>query len=131
MNDYMVVVSSRNVLKLAHIETHDLRLLGPPRLVQLHTDSTTTTTDATTTNADSKDGSKDNNKDKTFNGNPLTIVMARVNAQGRRVALMTRSGPFGTIDTRIWLYDADTDHIINFDFASIGQIPDALYWNTP
>lgn len=129
MNDYMVVVSSRNVLKLAHIETHDLRSLGPPRLVQLRTDSTSTNNTADNSKEDNNNGKDD--KDKASSDSLLTIVMARVNAQGRRVALMTRSGPFGAIDTRIWLYDADTDHVISFDFASIGQIPDALYWNTP
>ncbi|RNF11394.1 Intraflagellar Transport Protein 140 [Trypanosoma rangeli] len=61
----------------------------------------------------------------------VVVTDARVNAQGRRVALMTRRIADDLMDSRIWVYDCDKDLINFYDFAVRGEIPDAVYWNTP
>ncbi|ORC92553.1 intraflagellar transport 140 [Trypanosoma theileri] len=61
----------------------------------------------------------------------VIVVDAKVNAQGRRVVLMTRCIAGDKPDSRIWVYDLDTDLISCYDFAQRGEVPDAVYWNTP
>nr|CCC52348.1 conserved hypothetical protein, fragment [Trypanosoma vivax Y486] len=64
-------------------------------------------------------------------GESLVVSSAKVNAQGRRVALMARHVETDQLDTRIWVYDADTDNISSYDFMLRGEVPHAVYWNTP
>ncbi|KAF8292793.1 putative intraflagellar transport protein 140 [Trypanosoma cruzi] len=61
----------------------------------------------------------------------IVVTDAKVNAQGRRVALMTRRIADDLPDSRIWVYDCDRDLLNFYDFAARGEIPDAVYWNTP
>ncbi|RNF21419.1 Intraflagellar Transport Protein 140 [Trypanosoma conorhini] len=61
----------------------------------------------------------------------IVVTDAKVNAQGRRVALMTRRIADDLPDSRIWVYDCDKDLVNFYDFSVRGEIPDAVYWNTP
>ncbi|KEG12663.1 intraflagellar transport 140 [Trypanosoma grayi] len=61
----------------------------------------------------------------------IIVTDAKVNAQGRRVALMTRRISDDQPDSRIWVYDCDTDQMCSHDFAEREEMPDAVYWNTP
>ncbi|CCW70532.1 unnamed protein product [Phytomonas sp. Hart1] len=105
MKDFVVAVSSQNSLRLVRITPRGLQPLGPSRPFRLIEDGT--------------------------EANRVTVVSARVNAQGRRVALMARVGPLQVPDTRIWVFDTDTDKMMTFDFAVRNEVPDAVYWNTP
>lgn len=107
MNDFVVAVTSKNVLRLARISTQDLKAIGPSRPLQFSL--------------------PDNGELK----HPITISAACINAQGRRIALMTRVGPTQATDSRVWVYDCDTDKLTNYDFASRNEVPEAVYWNTP
>lgn len=107
MNDFVVAVSSKNVLRLARVMTQDLKAIGPSRPLQF--------------TIDGEEGGKA----------PITVASACINAQGRRIALMTRVGPTQAADSRIWVYDSDTDKVTSFDFASRNEVPEAVYWNTP
>ncbi|CCW62699.1 unnamed protein product [Phytomonas sp. EM1] len=105
MKDFVVVVSSKNSLRLVRVTPRGLQPLGPSRPFRLIEDDT--------------------------EANKVTVVSAHVNAQGRRVALMARVGPLQVPDTHIWVFDADTDKMMTFDFAERNEVPDAVYWNTP
>lgn len=107
MNDFVVVVSSTNVLRLARIASQDLRPLGPSRPLELPP------------------------KTNEPHNEQITVSAAYINAQGRRVALMTKVGPFQEPDSRIWVYDTETDKVSSFDFEPRDEMPEAVYWNTP
>ncbi|CBH16656.1 hypothetical protein, conserved [Trypanosoma brucei gambiense DAL972] len=64
-------------------------------------------------------------------GNDLVVTSIKVNAEGRRVALMARCVSNDQPDTRVWVYDADTDLMFSYDFMERMEIPHAVYWNTP
>eukprot|EP00796_Vickermania_ingenoplastis_P013382 gene13382-9209_t len=107
MNDFVVAVSSKNVLRLARITSQDLKAIGPSRPLLF--------------TASEEDDEKV----------PITVSAACINAQGRRIAMMTKVGPMQATDTRIWVYDCDTDKLSSFDFASRNEVPETLCWNTP
>lgn len=106
MNDYVVAVSSKNVLRIARIATQDLKGVGPSRPLIF----------------DPKKGAENE-----F----ITVTSACINAQGRRVALMTKIGALQLPDTRIWVYDTETDKVHSYDFGPQNEMPEAVYWNTP
>nr|CCC94455.1 unnamed protein product [Trypanosoma congolense IL3000] len=64
-------------------------------------------------------------------GDDLVLTTMKVNAEGRRVAFLARRISDHQPDTRIWVYDADTDLMSSYDFMDRMEIPHALYWNTP
>lgn len=107
MNDFVVAISSKNVLRLARIVSQDLKSVGPPRQLEFPL-----------------------KKDEPRNV-PITVSAACINAQGRRVALMTKVGPLQEPDSRIWVYDTETDKLTSFDFQLRNELPEAVYWNTP
>lgn len=136
MNDYLVAVSSKNYLRLARISPRDLRQMGPSRPLVFSTRPSS---------GDPDEGSAEEGEEE---GGPVSSVAspmaksvsaltdvcisaARVNAQGRRVAFITKIGPVGIPDTRVWVYDSDTDKMTSFDFAPRFEVPEAVYWNTP
>ncbi|KPI89602.1 hypothetical protein ABL78_1267 [Leptomonas seymouri] len=133
MNDYLVAVSSRNYLRLARVSSRDLRQVGPARPLTFDTSSDSDVAEAPSAAAQPRRLSKSSagavavipQKVK------VSVLAARVNAQGRRVAFMTKLGALGLPDTRIWVYDSDTDKMSSFDFATRNEVPNAVYWNTP
>lgn len=112
MNDFVVAVSSKNVLRLARITTQDLKPVGPSRPLNFQA-------------LEDKDGGSSASKGS------ITVSSACINAQGRRIAMMTKVGAIQIPDSRIWVYDCDTDKLTSFDFAERNEIPEAVYWNTP
>ncbi|CAD2216420.1 hypothetical protein, conserved [Angomonas deanei] len=120
MCDYMVAVSNKSVLRLAKISALNLTPFGPSRPLNL----------SNATILSLKDGG-DREQQRVNVSGPLTVVTARINAQGRKVALMTRVGSLGSPDSRIWIYDSDIDKAYCYDFAEQSEIPDTIYWNTP
>ncbi|KAG5470425.1 hypothetical protein LSCM1_01669 [Leishmania martiniquensis] len=112
MNDYLVAASAKNYLRLARVSARDLRQVGPARPL---------TFPGASTPSDSDDAT----------ALEVSVAAVRVNAQGRRVALMTSLGPLALPDTRVWVYDSDTDKMSSFDFGSRNEMPNSVYWNTP
>lgn len=106
MNNFVVAVSSKNVLRLARIGDQDIKAIGPSRPLQFV----------------APEGSPQGSR---------SVCAACVNAQGKRIALMTTIGPMKMVDSFIWVYDSDTDKVSCFDFAPRNEVPEALYWNTP
>lgn len=106
MNDHVVAVSSKNVLRIACINGKDIKPVGPSRPLQFP--------------------SGENGADE-----KLSVTGAFVNAQGRQVAFTTRIGTVKLPDTRIWVYDTEMDKMSSFDFALSNEMPEAVYWNTP
>lgn len=106
MNDNVVAVSSKNVLRIARIVTQDLKAVGPSRPLVF-------------------------TPKKGAENEFITVSSACINAQGRRVALMTKIGALQLPDTRIWVYDTETDKVNSFDFGPQNEVPEAVYWNTP
>ncbi|EPY29346.1 Intraflagellar Transport Protein 140 [Strigomonas culicis] len=123
MCDFVVAVSTKNVLRLAKVSSRDMRPLGPSRPLNL--------SDATLLYVPPSGNPQEMEQVKADVTEPVTVVAARVNAQGRRVALMTKVGALGKPDSRIWVFDSDTDKAYCYDFAGRSEIPDAVYWNTP
>lgn len=122
MGDFLVAVSSQNYLRLARISSRDLRQVGPAR--PLTFEATSLEGDATSPTAAPSQASA-------ASGEEVAVLAARINAQGRRVAFMTKLGPLGLPDTRVWVYNSDTDKMSCFDFATRHEMPNAVYWNTP
>jgi intraflagellar transport protein 140 len=66
----------------------------------------------------------------------VTVVKARINAVGKRVALLTNVTPAGSAakvpDSRLWVFEVDTDRMTFHDFhTSHVGIPMHVGWNTP
>ncbi|KAG5496090.1 hypothetical protein JKF63_02388 [Porcisia hertigi] len=123
MNDYLVAVSSKNYLRLARVSSRDLRQVGPARPLTFPCASPPSASDSandTPATSISVNAAQE-----------VSVISARVNAQGRRVALMTSLRSLALPDTRVWVYDSDTDKMSSFDFRSRNEIPNAVYWNTP
>ncbi|KAK7199635.1 intraflagellar transport protein 140 [Novymonas esmeraldas] len=127
MNDYLVAVSSRNYLRLARVSSRDLRQVGPARPLTFPSAPPPPPTAAAATADDGSGGAAA----REARALEVTVTAARVNAQGRRVALMTSLGPLGFPDTRVWVYDSDTDKMSSFDFGGRNEMPNSVYWNTP
>lgn len=126
MNDYLVAVSSKNYLRLARVSSRDLQQFGPARPLTFPSATEPTPSDTVSgAPAAGPSAAKDTNALE------VSVSTARVNAQGRRVALMTSLGPLALPDTRIWVYDSDTDKMSSFDFGSRNEMPNSVYWNTP
>ncbi|GET91361.1 hypothetical protein, conserved [Leishmania tarentolae] len=125
MNDYLVVVSSKNYLRLARISTRDLQQLGPARPLTFPSILQPDAVEASSGASEMTPFVED------ISTLEVSVSGARVNAQGRRVALMSTLGPLALPDTRIWVYDSDTDKMSFFDFGSRNEIPNSVYWNTP
>ncbi|KPA84519.1 hypothetical protein ABB37_01064 [Leptomonas pyrrhocoris] len=130
MNDYLVAVSSKNYLRLARVSSRDLRQVGPARPLTFDTAGAATEPTAAQTRRMSSalTGAGAAAASQTAAASVLSV---RVNAQGRRVAFMTKPGASGLPDTRVWVYNSDTDKMSSFDFAPRNEVPNAVYWNTP
>jgi intraflagellar transport protein 140 len=135
MNDYLVAVSSKNYLRLARVSSRDLRQVGPARPLTFDDSSSPAdTAEAGAAAAPARRASETTpgaGPAAATRGLEVSVLSARVNAQGRRVAFMTKLGPLGLPDTRIWVYNCDTDKMSSFDFATRNEVPNAVYWNTP
>ncbi|KAG5494571.1 hypothetical protein JIQ42_02181 [Leishmania sp. Namibia] len=126
MNDYLVAVSSKNYLRLARVSSRDLRQMGPARPLTFPSPSQPSDSGhASGASAAAPSVAKE------AKALEVSVAAARVNAQGRRVALMTSLGPLALPDTRVWVYDSDTDKMSSFDFGSRNEMPNSVYWNTP
>ncbi|CAM42833.2 conserved hypothetical protein [Leishmania braziliensis MHOM/BR/75/M2904] len=126
MNDYLVAVSSKKYLRLARVSSRDLQQIGPARPLTFWSASQPTASDpASGAPAAAPSVAKD------AKALEISVAAARVNAQGRRVALMTSLGPLALPDTRVWVYDSDTDKMSSFDFSTRNEMPNSVYWNTP
>lgn len=123
MGDFLVAVSSQNYLRLARISSRDLRQVGPARPLTFDA-SSAEGGEASMNGAPSQAAA-------VVPGEEVSVLAARINAQGRRVAFMTKLGPLGLPDTRVWVYNSDTDKMSCFDFATRHEMPNAVYWNTP
>lgn len=143
MNDYLVAVSSKNYLRLARVSSRDLRQVGPARPLSFDVPSDAEAAGpaaAAAAAAASPPGSMPARgaseaaaaaATATAHKAEVSVLAARVNAQGRRVAFMTKLSYLGLPDTRIWVYNADMDKMTAFDFAARKEVPNAVYWNTP
>ena len=64
-----------------------------------------------------------------FAGEKVTVTKAKCNFTGKRIAMTLLSGASQQADTRLWLYDVDTDKTYPFDFKD--EVPESFAWNTP
>jgi intraflagellar transport protein 140 len=56
-----------------------------------------------------------------------TVSCARVNAKGKKVAFLSRSG--NKADNSIYVYDLDTDLTSSYDFGESNRTPTSVTWN--
>lgn len=99
--DHLVCVTNKKMLKVVKITTRELRAKGPSRPI--------------------------------FANEPeINVVRARINSMGTRVALLTTLGAAAKApDTRLWVFEVETDRMSCYDFKDVHEIPRYVTWNIP
>lgn len=97
--DFIAVVTSKKMMKIARIAGRELRSIGPSRPI--------------------------------FADHPeLSIARVRINSTGKRVAILANVGARNP-DTRVWVFEVETDRLTCHDFKETHAYPTHVTWNTP
>ena len=105
--DFVVIVTSKNMMKVCRVGARDLKAIGPTRQLSVV--------------------SGPNGSERKTTG--FSVRDCRINHRGKRVAYLVKLNDASQSDARVYVYDVDTDQSASFDFATTHQLPISLVWN--